>query len=80
MRIDKFLKLSRIIKRRTVAKEACDSGRVVINGKIAKAKDEVKVGDIIEIAFGNRTERIKVTDIKEIVGKDDACSLYENVQ
>ena len=80
MRIDKFLKLSRIIKRRTVAKEACDQQRVLINGKIAKAKDEVKEGDIIEVVFGNRTEKIKVKEVKEIVGKDDASSLYENVQ
>lgn len=80
MRIDKFLKLSRVIKRRSVAKEACDSGRVKINDKIAKAKDEVQVSDIIEITFGNRIEKIKVLEVKEIVGKDDATSLYEIVQ
>lgn len=80
MRIDKFLKLSRVIKRRSVAKEACDSGRVKINDKIAKAKDEVQVDDIIEITFGNRIEKIKVLEVKEIVGKDDATSLYEIVQ
>ena len=80
MRIDKFLKLSRVIKRRSVAKEACDSGRVKINDKIAKAKDEVQVTDIIEITFGNRIEKIKVLEVKEIVGKDDATSLYEIVQ
>lgn len=80
MRIDKFLKLSRVIKRRSVAKEACDSGRVKINDKIAKAKDEIQVADIIEITFGNRIEKIKVLEVKEIVGKDDATSLYEIVQ
>ncbi len=80
MRIDKFLKLSRVIKRRSVAKEACDSGRVKINDKIAKAKDEVQVSDIIEITFGNRIEKIKVLEVKEIVGKDDATYLYEIVQ
>lgn len=80
MRIDKYLKLSRIIKRRTVAKEACDGGRVKINGKSAKAKDDVKIGDIIEVQFGNRNMKVKVIDVKEIVGKNDAESLYEIVQ
>lgn len=77
MRIDKFLKNSRIIKRRTVAKEACDSGRVKINDKVAKASDEVVEGDILEITFGNRIQKVKVLDVKEIVGKNDATSLYE---
>lgn len=80
MRIDKFLKISRLIKRRTVAKEACDLGRVKINGKVAKAKDEVSVNDIIEITFGNRVEKVKVLDVKEIVGKNDATSLYETFE
>ncbi|MBP2025956.1 RNA-binding S4 domain-containing protein [Peptoniphilus stercorisuis] len=80
MRIDKFLKNSRIIKRRTVAKEACDLGRVQINGKVAKAKDEVKVDDIIEVTFGNRVEKVRVLDVKEIVGKNDATSLYETFE
>lgn len=80
MRIDKFLKNSRIIKRRTVAKEACDSGRVKINDKIAKASDEIKESDIIEITFGNRVQKVKVLDVKEIVAKNDATSLYEIIE
>lgn len=80
MRVDKFLKISRIIKRRPVAKEACDGGRVKINGKVAKASDEVKENDIIEVAFGNRTEKVRVLEVKEIVPKNDAGSLYEVVE
>ena len=80
MRVDKFLKISRIIKRRPVAKEACDSGRVKINGKVVKASDEVKENDILEVIFGNRTEKVRVLEVKEIVPKNDATSLYEVVQ
>ena len=80
MRIDKYLKVSRIIKRRTVANEACDAGRVIVNGKAARASYDVKVGDIIEIAFGARTVKVQVTDVAETVRKDDATSLYKIVE
>lgn len=76
MRLDKFLKVSRIIKRRTVAKEACDGGRVSINGKVCKAGAEVKEGDIMEIRFGNRVGRYEITDVKEVVRKEDAADMY----
>ena len=76
MRLDKYLKVSRLIKRRTVANEACDGGRVVVNGRVVKASYDVKVDDIIEITFGNRTLKVKVTDVKETVKKDDAQTLY----
>ena len=72
MRLDKFLKVSRLIKRRTVANEACDAGRVMINGKVAKASQDVKAGDVLEIAFGNRTVRAEVLDVRETVRKDEA--------
>ena len=65
MRLDKYLKVSRLIKRRTVANEACDAGRVTVNGRPAKASAEVKVGDVIEIGFGNKAVKVQVTDIKE---------------
>ena len=77
MRLDKYLKISRIIKRRTVANEACDNGRVSINGKPAKASADVKIGDVIEIAFGNNTTRVEVLEIKETVRKDDAQNMYK---
>lgn len=77
MRLDKYLKVSRLIKRRTVANEACDGGRVVVNGKAAKASYDVKVGDVLEITFGSRTLKIKVTDVRETVAKNDASTLYE---
>lgn len=77
MRIDKYLKASRIIKRRTVAKEACEQGKVSINGKIAKPGDEVKVGDIIAISFGSGEMKVQVLELKESVGKDQADSLYK---
>ena len=80
MRIDKYLKVSRIIKRRTVANEACDAGRVIVNGKAARASYDVKVGDIIEIAFGARMVKVQVTDVAETVRKDDATSLYKIVE
>jgi len=77
MRLDKFLKVSRVIKRRTVANEACDAEHVSVNGKRAKASYEVKENDIIEIIFGERTLKFKVLDIKAHIGKADASSLYE---
>ncbi|MBR4360847.1 MAG: RNA-binding S4 domain-containing protein [Clostridia bacterium] len=76
MRLDKYLKVSRIIKRRTVAKEACDGGRVTINGKVAKAGAEVKEGDIMEIRFGNRLGRYEITSIQEVVRKENAAEMY----
>lgn len=79
MRLDKYLKVSRLIKRRTVANEACDGGRVKANGKVVKASYDVKVGDIIEIGFGTKTLKIRVTEIKETVAKNDASTLYEAV-
>ncbi|MBQ4283098.1 MAG: RNA-binding S4 domain-containing protein [Lachnospira sp.] len=80
MRLDKYLKVSRLIKRRTVANDACDAGRVMINGKVAKASVDVKVGDIIEIEFGNRFVKVKVTDVKETVRKEEAAEMFEYVQ
>ena len=77
MRLDKFLKVSRIIKRRTVAKEACDGGRVSISGKVAKAGAEVKVGDVLEIRFGNRVGRYQITDVREVVRKEEAALMYK---
>jgi len=76
MRIDKFLKVSRLIKRRTVANEACDAGRVVVNDKPVKASYDVKVGDIIEIKFGERPLKVEVLDVQETVRKDDAKELF----
>ncbi len=77
MRLDKYLKVSRIIKRRTVANEACDNGRVVVNGKVARASYDVKVGDIIEISFGTRLFKAEVTVVAETVKKDDAALMYK---
>ncbi|MBE6551593.1 MAG: RNA-binding S4 domain-containing protein [Ruminococcaceae bacterium] len=77
MRLDKFLKVSRLIKRRTVANEACDNGNVSVNGKVAKASLDLKIGDIIEITFGEKSLKVKVTEIAEHVLKNDASSLYE---
>ena len=77
MRLDKYLKVTRIIKRRTVANGACDEELVTVNGRRAKASYEVKVGDVIEVTFGQRTMRVRVLDVKEVVGKADAGSLYE---
>lgn len=76
MRLDKFLKVSRLIKRRTVANEACDAGRVVVNDKPAKASLNVKVGDTIEIGFGSKTVKVEVMDVQETTRKDDAKELY----
>ena len=79
MRLDKYLKVSRLIKRRTVANEACDAGKVVVNGKQARASYDVKEGDIIEITLGARTVKVRVTAVKEVVRKEDAASMYEAV-
>ncbi len=79
MRIDKYLKVSRLIKRRTVANEACDGGRISVNGKVVKASYDVKIGDEMEIRFGSRVLKIRVTDVKEQVGKSEAATLYEVV-
>ncbi|MGL4799448.1 MAG: RNA-binding S4 domain-containing protein [Cellulosilyticaceae bacterium] len=76
MRIDKYLKLTRIIKRRTIAQEACDQERVKINDKVAKAGTQVKIGDIIEITFGTNVSKYEVLEIKEHVKKEDTDSLY----
>lgn len=79
MRIDKYLKNSRIIKRRTVAKSACDKGLIKINEKIAKAGAEVEIGDIIEIMLGNKEILVKVLSVNDNVSKDDASSIYERI-
>lgn len=76
MRLDKFLKVSRIIKRRTVANEACDAGRVKINDKVAKASAEVKIGDIIEVQFGSRPVRVEVLNIQDTTKKEEAGELF----
>lgn len=77
MRLDKYLMVSRIIKRRTVANNACDTAHVSVNGRVAKASYEVKVGDVIEITFGEKKLTVKVTDIKEHTQKANAAELYE---
>ncbi|MBR1708931.1 MAG: RNA-binding S4 domain-containing protein [Clostridia bacterium] len=77
MRLDKYLKVSRIIKRRTVAKEAGEGGRVTINGKVAKPSSEVKEGDILEIRFGDKLARYKVVTVAEVVRKNEASLMYE---
>ncbi|MDR1689536.1 MAG: RNA-binding S4 domain-containing protein [Clostridiales bacterium] len=79
MRLDKYLKVSRLIKRRTVANEACDAARVSVNGKAAKASYEVKPGDIIEIRFASGTVKAEVLSVKEQVRKDEAQLLYKNL-
>lgn len=76
MRLDKFLKVSRLIKRRTVANEACDAGRVLVNGKAAKASLNVKEGDVIEIQFGTRTVKAEVLNVQETVKKEEAKELF----
>ena len=80
MRLDKYLKVSRIIKRRTVANEACDAGRVIVNGKPARASYDVKVNDVIEIAFGTRNFKAQVLSVAETVKKEDADGLYKIVE
>jgi len=77
MRLDKYLKVSRLIKRRTVADEACDGGRVAVNGKVAKSAYDVKLGDVIEISFGAKKVKVKVLEVKEHVRKDEATDMYE---
>ncbi len=80
MRIDKYLKVSRLIKRRTVATEACNSGRITINGKVAKASTDVKEGDIIEIGFGAKQTRVRVKKIVEFIKAEEADTLFEAVE
>ena len=79
MRLDKYLKVSRLIERRTVANEACDSERVSVNGKVARASYDVKVGDVIAIRFGERTLTVEVLSVQETVGKAGAALLYREV-
>ena len=79
MRLDKYLKVSRLIKRRTVANEACDNERVTVNGKVARASYDVKVGDVIAIRFGEKMLTVEVTNVQETVGKADAATLYKEV-
>ncbi len=76
MRLDKYLKVSRLIKRRTVANEACDAGRVMLNGKIARASADVKVGDVVEIAFGNRSVKAEILSVQETVRKEEAAEMF----
>ena len=80
MRLDKYLKVSRLIKRRTVANEACDAGRVMVNGKVAKASVDVKVSDVIEIRFGSNTTKVRVLNINENPRKEEAALMYESVE
>lgn len=80
MRIDKYLKVARIIKRRTVANDACDAARVSVNGRPVKASYEVKENDVVEVAFGARALKLRVLSVKEIAGKADAASLYEVIE
>ncbi len=79
MRLDKYLKVSRLIKRRTVANEACGSERIQVNGRPAKASYDVKVGDVLEIRFGQRTVKVEVLAVAEAVRKDDAAAMYREL-
>jgi ribosomal 50S subunit-recycling heat shock protein len=79
MRLDKYLKVSRLIKRRAVANEACDGGRVTVNGKVARASYDVKVGDVIALHFGERVLAVEVLDVSETAGKSEASLLYREV-
>lgn len=79
MRLDKYLKVSRLIKRRTVANEACDAGKVLVNGTAARASYDVKQGDVLEITLGARSVKVKVTEVKEVVRKEDAAAMYTPV-
>ncbi|MBE6914640.1 MAG: RNA-binding S4 domain-containing protein [Ruminococcaceae bacterium] len=79
MRIDKYLKVSRLIKRRTVANEACDGERISVNGRQVKASYQVKLGDVIEIAYGQRTLKVEVTEITETATKDSAAAMYREI-
>ena len=80
MRLDKYLKVSRLIKRRSVANEACDGDRILVNGRQAKAGYQVKVGDVIEIAFGQRTLKVEVTQVADNVSKSDAPAMYRELE
>lgn len=80
MRLDKFLKVSRIIKRRTIANEACDAGRVTVNGKVAKASIDVKPQDQIEIRFGSNVTKIEVVSVNENAKKEEAAQMYRNLE
>ena len=80
MRLDKYLKVSRIIKRRTVANDACDTEHVNVNGRRAKASYDVKVGDVLEITFGQRTLKLRVKEVKDTVAKADASAMYEIIE
>ena len=79
MRLDKYLKVSRLIKRRTIANEACDTGRISVNGRVARASYEVKVGDVISISFGERTLAVEVLNVSETAQKSEAALLYREV-
>ena len=79
MRLDKYLKVSRLIKRRTVANEACDNERVMVNGRVQRASYDVKVGDILEIKFGEKTVKLEVLVVADNVGKNDAAAMYREV-
>lgn len=79
MRLDKYLKVSRIIKRRTVANEACDAGRVLINDKVAKASADVKVGDVITINFGNKDVKVEVLTVQDVIRKEEAKEMFKYV-
>ena len=79
MRLDKYLKVSRLIKRRTIANEACDNGRISVNGRVVKASYDVKVGDKIEISMGTRTVTVEVLQVADNVRKDDAAAMYKEV-
>lgn len=80
MRLDKYLKVSRIIKRRTIANEACDAGRVTVNGRVARASLDIKVNDIIEISFGSKNVKVQVLNVVETVRKDDAALMYKIIE
>lgn len=79
MRLDKYLKVSRIIKRRTVANEACDAGRVKVNDKVAKASTDVKVGDLLEVEFGNKTVKVEITMVADSTKKEDAKEMFRYI-
>lgn len=80
MRLDKYLKIARLIKRRTVANEACDAGRVLVNGKVARASYDVKIGDVLEITLGERVLKAKVLSVTEYARKDEAAELYQMLE
>ncbi len=80
MRLDKYLTVSRLIKRRTISNEACDAGRVTINGKVARASQDVKINDLIEIRFGDKLTRVQVLEIREFTRKEEAYSMYKSLE